>query len=207
MISNDSFLFLFIMICLRKTKLGKDAGDLTLQEGIYRSTKGWHLIANHNIWGVSPEMIDWWWDHIDTTERYKLWHPTDHVSFEWLVSPAEHGHVGAIHRVTESFNGIAETLVSLDICWEDVSKAEDAEYSHILVATVRETQGLLHARLMHEYETAPTGTRMRSHFHFPRETPEQIVAALYEHNKQEMENFGVFLPDLYFSQNDCYSSC
>lgn len=57
------------------------------------------------------------------------------------------------------------------------------------------------AQLMHEYEAAPFGTRMRSHFHLPTEAPEVIVKALYEHNKQEMTNFATFLPDLYRSES------
>ncbi|MFX1306436.1 MAG: DAPG hydrolase family protein, partial [Promethearchaeota archaeon] len=36
------------------------------------------LIVVHELSGVTPEMIDWWWDHIDNSERYRLWHPKDH---------------------------------------------------------------------------------------------------------------------------------
>jgi hypothetical protein len=167
-----------------------------LQEG-YRKTEndGWEIIANHELHGVAPEMIDWWWDHIDTTERYKLWHPTDHISFKWLVSPAQQGHVGAVQRIEEFLNGIPETPATLDIRWEDAKDA-DAEYSHVLLATVT---GDAQGNLMHEYEVAPFGTRMRSHFHLAPETPEEIVGALYEHNKQEMQNFTTFLPELYQS--------
>jgi hypothetical protein len=53
---------------------------------------------------------------------------------------------------------------------------------------------------MHEYQATPSGTRMRSHFHLAPDAPEEIVNALYEHNKQEMHNFITFLPDLYRSQ-------
>jgi hypothetical protein len=142
-------------------------------------------------------MIDWWWDHIDSTERYKLWHPTDHVSFEWLVPPAVHGHVGAVQRIQEFFNGIPEHPPTIDIRWEDATGAQ-AEYDHVLLAT---GMGDFPAQLMHEYEAAPFGTRMRSHFHFPPQAPEVIVQALYEHNKQEMANFATFLPDLYRSES------
>jgi hypothetical protein len=172
-----------------------------LQEGYRRTEQGeWLIIVNHELNGVTPEMIDWWWDHIDTTERYKRWHPTDHVSFEWLVSPATHGHVGAVQRIVEYLNGIPATPATIEIRWED-SKEADAEYDHVLLATGKgqgETAGL-DATLMHEYEAAPFGTRMRSHFHFPAQAPEVIIAALYEHNKQEMQNFTTFLPELYRS--------
>jgi hypothetical protein len=168
-----------------------------LQEGYRKTEDGkWEIIANHEIHGVTPEMIDWWWDHMGPTERYKMWHPTDHVSFEWLVSPATNGHVGAIQRIEEFLNGIPATPLTIDIRWEDAQEA-DAEYDHVLLAT---GTGEVRAELMHEYEAAPFGTRMRSHFHLPPQAPEEIVKALYEHNKQEMQYFTTFLPDLYRSE-------
>ena len=168
-----------------------------LQEGYHKTEDGkWEIIANHELPGVTPEMIDWWWDHIDTTERYKLWHPTDHVSFEWVVSPATNGHVGAVQRIEEFLNGIPATPLPLEIRWEDANEAK-AEYDHVLLATV---VGEPRGDLMHEYQATPFGARMRSHFHLAAEAPEEIVNALYEHNKQEMHNFTTFLPDLYRSQ-------
>lgn len=168
-----------------------------LQEGFHKTENGaWEIIANHELEGVAPEMIDWWWDHIDTTERYKLWHPTDHISFQWVVSPAANGHIGAIQRIEEYLNGIPATPVTLEIRWED-AKETDAEYDHVLLATV---SGDAQGNLMHEYQEASFGTRMRSHFHLAPQTPEEIVNALYEHNKQEMQFFTIFLPNLYHSQ-------
>src|SRR6266567_9334683 len=122
-----------------------------LQEGYLKMEDGrWKIIANHELHGVNPEMIDWWWDHIDTTERYKLWHPTDHVSFEWLVSPAN-GHVGAIQRIKEFLNGIPATPATIEIRWED-AKGANAEYDHVLLATA---WGDAEVDLMHEYQAAP----------------------------------------------------
>lgn len=143
--------------------------------------------------GVSPHQIDWWWDHIDSTARYQLWHPTDHVSFIWLIPPATTGHIGDVHRVEEFLNGIPATPASIDIRWEDPAGAP-SEYDHVLVAT---TTGDASGKLMHEYQQAPFGTRMRSHFWLDGATPEAIVRALIEHNKQEMHYFAGFLPDLY----------
>ena len=32
-----------------------------VQEGYYKTEQGgWEIIANHEISGVTPEMIDWW---------------------------------------------------------------------------------------------------------------------------------------------------
>ncbi len=168
-----------------------------LQEGYQKMEDGrWEVIVNHELHDVTPEMIDWWWDHMGPTERYKLWHPTDHVSFEWLVFPATNGHVGALQRLKEFLNGIPATPATIEVRWEDTREA-NAEYDHVLLATFRgEAQG----DLMHEYQAAPFGTRMRSHFHLAPQTPDEIISALCEHNKQEMQNFTTFLPDLYRSQ-------
>jgi len=59
------------------------------------------LVIEHELHGVTPEMIDWWWTHIDNSERYKLWHPEDHISFEWEVPLGENGLIGAIHTGEE----------------------------------------------------------------------------------------------------------
>ena len=52
------------------------------------------LVVDHELHGVTPEMIDWWWDNME--KGYPLWHPEDHISFVWEVAPATVGHVGAI---------------------------------------------------------------------------------------------------------------
>lgn len=165
-------------------------------EGYFRMDNGqWKITANHTIPGVLPSMIDWWWDHIDTTERYRLWHPRDHVSFRWLVPPSN-GHVGAVQQVEEFLNGTPDEPFTLTITWEDPAQAS-AEYDHVLLASGEDVSGLLKARLMHEYTVISGGTQTRSHFWFPGLAPEAEIAALYEHNKQEMSNFSAFLPWLY----------
>jgi hypothetical protein len=63
------------------------------------------LIIDHELPEVTPEMLDWWWDHIDTTERYKLWHPKDHKSFKW-VAAQNNVHFGKIQEVIEKIKGI-----------------------------------------------------------------------------------------------------
>ncbi len=172
----------------------------SLEEGYFKLEDGrWKLTANHEIQGVTPAMLDWWWDSINTTQRYRLWHPTDHISFEWLVPPSPHGHIGAIHRVQEFFNGTPEQPLTLDIRWEDPAQA-NAEYAHVLLATGTSEGGTLDATLMHEYEAMGSGTRMRSHFWLSSQAPESAVAALYQHNQQEMASLSTFLPWLYQSE-------
>ncbi len=173
--------------------------EQTFQEGYYRTENGeWKIVVNHEIPSVLPHMVDWWWDHMDRN-TYVLWHPTDHQSFQWIVPPEKHGHVGAVQRIEELLNGIGirpdvlPVPATLCIRWEDATNV-DTEYAHVLLATVT---GDAQGRLMHEYEEMTGGLRMRSHFTLAKDTPEIIVQALVEHNKQEMSNFSAFLPSLY----------
>ncbi len=39
-----------------------------IMEQILKKSKGKtiDLVVDHELYGVTPEMIDWWWDNIDT---------------------------------------------------------------------------------------------------------------------------------------------
>jgi hypothetical protein len=65
------------------------------------------------IRGIDSQMLSWWWDHIGTTARYRLWQPVDHVSFEWTVppnSPDLQYDVGAVQKAKEYIGKSALTL-------------------------------------------------------------------------------------------------
>lgn len=176
------------------------------QDGWFKNQDGiWEVIVNQEIQDVTPEMIDWWWDHMDTTERYKLWHPTDHLSFEWIVPPAQ-GHVGAIHRVHEKFG--AFIIPPLNLRWEDPqSQGIATTFSHIIAATAYMGDEGTYTTVKEsgctvEYEAIPGGTRMRSHYYLPGEMPEVGAAALHQHDREEMQNLPIFLPALYKAEAD-----
>ena len=157
-----------------------------------RSGETTPVVNDHELHGVSPEMITWWCDHIDTTERYKLWHPKDHIFFMWTVSP-EKGHVGAISRCTEKIAGIPMTF---DIRWED-PKSVTTEFQYVHVASIVADDETVVMRFMHEYEAAPYGTKMRSTFYVPKKVLSFVKKGLKKHNREEMGNFQTFLPKLY----------
>jgi hypothetical protein len=152
------------------------------------------LVIDHELKGVTPEMLDWWWGHIGTTERYKLWHPKDHKSFKWEISPKK-GHVGAIHRVEEEVGGISLTL---RIRWEDPSSVPvTTTYSHVQAASSLDEKGNVISWLVHEYEAMQNGTRMRTTFRLPAGVPQQFIEGLRKHCHEEMANLPKFLPKLY----------
>lgn len=71
------------------------------------------LRVTQEIRGITPAMLAWWWDHIGNTERYRLWQPIDHVSFEWTVpphSPDLSYDIGAVQKVKEYIGRPALTL-------------------------------------------------------------------------------------------------
>lgn len=151
------------------------------------------LTIDHELIGVTPEMIDWWWDHIDTTEQYKLWHPKDHKSFKWITDP-NHPHVGKMQEVIEKIKGIATIL---RIRWEDPAENPiPTSYSHVLFASIINRKEIAIAWLVHEYQPMTNGTRMRSIFRLPAKTPQWFIKGLRKHNIEEMAYFPDFLPAL-----------
>ena len=151
------------------------------------------LVVVHELPGVTPEMIDWWWDNIDSSERYKLWHPKDHESFEWEISPKK-GHIGAIQRIVENIG----FPTKLRIRWEDPkSSSIPIEYSHALVGSVINDENKPLSWLLHEYEQIEKGTKLRTTFRLPAKTPKSFIEALRKHNIEEITEFSNFLPKLY----------
>ncbi len=166
-----------------------------IMEQILKRSKGKtiDLLVDHELPGVTPEMIDWWWDNIDTTERYKLWHPEDHKSFEWEVSPKK-GHVGAIQRIVENIG----LPTMLRIRWEDPSSSLiPIEYSHALAGSVLDHDDKPTSWLLHEYEPIENGTKLRTTFRLPAKVPKPFIEALRKHNIEEIREFVNFLPKLY----------
>ena len=154
------------------------------------------LIIEHELLGVSPEMIDWWWDHIDNSERYRLWHPENHKSFEWEISPEDlKGHVGAIQRVVETIEGRPTTL---RIRWEDPDSIPiKAEFTNKNAGCVLNNEDKPMSWILHEYHSIPNGTFIRSTFRLPANIPNSFIKHLRKHNIEEIGYFAEFLPKLY----------
>ena len=166
-----------------------------IMEQILKRSKGKtiDLVVDHELPGVTPEMIDWWWDNIDSSDRYKLWHPDDHKSFEWEISPKQ-GHVGAIQRIVENIG----LPTMLRIRWEDPSSSPiPIEFSHALVGSTLDSEDKPITWLLHEYEQIENGTKLRTTFRLPAKAPKPFIEALRKHNIEEIGEFTNFLPALY----------
>jgi len=151
------------------------------------------LVIDHELIGVTPEQIDWWWGNIKDTERYKLWHPEDHVSFEWEKTPKK-GQFGAIHRVIETI----KVPTMLRIRWEDPSLHPiKAIYDHMITGSILDSKDNPISWILHEYEAIENGTRLRTTFRLPAKVPKWFIHALHKHNIEEIGEFTKFLPELY----------
>jgi DAPG hydrolase PhiG domain len=171
--------------------------DFTNHHGIRREEIGgkkMDLVIHHELRDVTPEMIDWWWDNIDTTERYRMWHPESHLTFAWEGEEGSE-HIGKTHRVTEIVGG---ATVELRIRWEDPDRIPiERIYSHANAGCVLDDKGEPASWALHEYEETDRGTKMRSTFRLPDGLPERFIEGLRQHNTEEMAQFPVFLPALY----------
>ena len=150
------------------------------------------IIIEHELHGITPEMVDWWFDNIDNSERYRLWHPEDHISFKWIVPPTQ-SHVGAECLIEEYVGG---HKITVHFRYEDPSNIP-AEYKHVFVASNLNENGEVYGAHKHEYEETPYGTKLRSTFPRPPDDPKWITEGLIIHNREEMQRFTVFLPDLF----------
>ena len=157
------------------------------------------LVNYHEILGVTPEMIDWFWDNME--KAYYLWAPDEHVSFVWEIPPNQNGHVGAIHIVREVEPPMPEKTLRMRF---ESPKACPIPliYSHAVVIgrlapDAPAVGGEPISYTMHEYEESPTGTRMRSTYMLEKGWTDGAREALSNHNKRESLGFPRFLPQLY----------
>mmetsp|Transcript_12021 Transcript_12021/g.15589 ORF Transcript_12021/g.15589 Transcript_12021/m.15589 type:complete len:279 (-) Transcript_12021:553-1389(-) len=123
-----------------KTNSGKlkvtqaDASALVFEEnklehGYIRNPDGTGYVAVvtplDTEFGVTGEMVEFWFNFCDTTEKYKCWHPKDHIKCTWneemLQIPvgirAKSGglgnrgsYIGNQHRVIEKVGGVTQDL-------------------------------------------------------------------------------------------------
>ena len=152
------------------------------------------LIVDHEIPGVTPEMIDAWWFIMSDTKNYKLWQPKDHFWARFEIKE-ENGKTTFIQHVLENIGGIPSLL---HIRAEDPNTISIARnYSHVFTGASLNSAGIPYAWIVHQYEEMPGGTKMRSTFRIPAKAPGFFVSALKKHNLEEMGEFSRFLPELY----------
>ena len=122
--------------------------------------------------GVSPAMIDWWFGwHLTHSERYRLWHPLDHVGCTvqedrsaWADDRQR--YLGNVSHVDEYIGG---RLMKLSIAFRDPAEiglgAGDAsEQTTIYGTTSDRLLGGQGGHLVHHVIRHAHGAQMRSAF-------------------------------------------
>jgi len=123
--------------------------------------------------GVSARMWDWWFSwHSYTSERYRLWHPNDHVAAsldqDRRSDPSlRQQWVGNTSYVDEYIGGQMNKLAIRFVEPSSVGFDQD-RLDHVGVAicarTVLRKERLAVGRLIHLVEDTPGGSRMHSRF-------------------------------------------
>jgi hypothetical protein len=150
--------------------------------------------AEHEIHGVTPEMIDWWW--VNMEKGYPLWCPEEHKSLEWEVPPKTGDHVAAIQIVEESVGG--GPIMKIRLSLQDPSSCPvPVDYDHLALWAPLDPDNKPMAYVIHQYKATEYGTLLRSTFHSVMQLPEDFGERFLKHNKDEISNFPKFLPQLY----------
>ena len=169
-------------------------------------------ITHEVLHGVSPEMLLWWYLHIEGTmtyagktyPRYLVWHPLDHIDIRVNRYPAN--GKGALVGITEAFGRNPDYLVHID-------GVEQFLFDTTGVGIKKRVLGMQLFHLINKFVAVDGGTQVHtrcvvgtpSFFGrlginrlirnrlFPRKKPH----AWLKHNVEEVGNLENFLPALY----------
>jgi len=166
--------------------------------------EGWVTLADeeHELHGVTPEMIDWWWDNME--KGYPLWHPVDHHAFKWAEgkAPGEVGHIGAVQIADQDGGG---TGIYLDVS----AFPFPIDYEHCMALEGFKKDKENQDYCVHMYSAADYGTKHRFVviLHGPKgeEIKElrkagkgpPLTPGARTHAREEAERWSEFLPELY----------
>lgn len=122
--------------------------------------EGWVTMMDeeHEIHGVTPDMIDWWWDNME--KGHKLWNPIEHHAFRWEEgkAPSEVGHIGAVPIEYHGAHHTGEMIGT----WLDVSAFPfPINYEHCLVLGGSSPDNKNQFLSVHMYSVADYGTKHR----------------------------------------------
>mmetsp|Transcript_4266 Transcript_4266/g.7230 ORF Transcript_4266/g.7230 Transcript_4266/m.7230 type:complete len:487 (-) Transcript_4266:253-1713(-) len=101
----------------------------SLEHGFTRMSDGlWYMATKTNLEHCTGEMVEWWFNHCDSTERFKWWHPTSNVHGEfdptfYAVQPEDRlvGHAIG-HRFT-----CVKKMYSGGMCSGDIDEYDPGE--------------------------------------------------------------------------------
>jgi hypothetical protein len=157
------------------------------------------IVVMQDIGKLTPPMVDWWWDNMGETERYRHWHPTAHQTFTWSTPPKNSKDlaydVGSVQKIVE----VIGEATTLNITWLDPAQIPvQRTYTNFIYGQTNLDGSPFGGFLVHEYEARPNGgIRMKSMFRLPWLAGDVFAKALGEHCIQEMQFLQYYLPRLF----------
>ena len=141
-----------------------------IDDGVYKNKEQSYFVkCTNNMMNVTPEMIKWWFAwHLPSSERYKLWHPRDHISArleeEGIKLQSKDQYIGVDSFVEEY---IGNKLQKLQISFKEptVFGLENHPNSVVICAYVTDVNsGVRIAKLLHYVLPTEKGSVMKSFF-------------------------------------------
>ena len=141
-------------------------------DGIYKNNENSFLLkCTTQMEKVTPKMIDWWFAwHLPFSERYKLWHPKDHISAKISKDRStsnndKENYIG-IDSLVEEY--IGKKIFKLKISFIEprnfgITSVDDHATAVCALVTDR-TTGIQIARLIHYVRKVEFGSIMTSLF-------------------------------------------
>ena len=184
-------------------------------------------ISHDVIKGVTPQMLHWWFCHIDgemefqgqTYPRYRIWHPFDHIHYRDLSRAHDgRGRAGTRRHIVEAFGADRRYLVNI------IDRVVRLDDRGILLSTEQAGVSLGSGNLLlplplqlssleHQFFPVPNGTRYESRLLIgvdsalgkyivnpiirPLFIGYEMARAWLKHNVEEVGNFEFFLSALY----------
>jgi hypothetical protein len=160
--------------------------------------------------GVTPEMLDWWFAHMER-DTYLAFHPIDHRDFAWVRGKQADRYVGATHLTHQRYGGEGP-LMRAEISFVapeellDTSKFAERQVGVAICAVVHllddggqpqaeEAGRFIHIGLRRDY-----GTELRSSWWLnvnEESDIEWLTERRLQHVHQEFAYLEGFLPELY----------
>lgn len=156
------------------------------------------VVVTQKIAKLTTEMVDWWWDNMGGTDRYRHWHPTAHQQFTWTTPPKNATDlvydVGSMQQVVE----VIDAATTLNIGWLDPTKVPiPLTYERFIYGSTNLNGTPFGGFLVHEYAAAEGGITMKSTFRIPSLSGAPFAQALGRHCIQEMQFLQYYLPGLF----------
>lgn len=188
-------------------RLPMEAGYRTLEDGM-------RMVASiHHVPNVKGAMVEWWLRRRKTDEEFRMWHPKEHVHWEWdekrKAGIAHHLIDGEIEKTkgqardaADYFDTsrFAESGISAAVCARGGPAETDGWGGH-LVHLCRDTDYGCEVRtrlFIGDFDPAPTALMRSIMLRF---ISDERARWLMRHQSEEYVYLSQFLPSLYEREN------